>query len=218
MTFTMTESRIRLSAPEAPTLPLAHIPIAHACRWRSQSENDGLRPGVAVFMTQRAYIRCCAHAATDLNNEVGGGLAGKRRADPDTGAQFIVIEAVLPARHVRNGSTYLTFTQDTLVAMHDDLEERYPGKELLGWYHTHPRMGVFLSGYDTWLHDHFFPEPWQVALVIEPHMAVGGFFVRQPDGRLDPRRYFGFYELIPVDRGSVVYWSNLLPEEVVAEK
>jgi proteasome lid subunit RPN8/RPN11 len=214
----MTESRIRLSAPELSTPLQARIPLAHACRWRSQYENDDLRPGVGVFMTQRAYIRCCAHAATDLNNEVGGGLAGKRRVDPDTEMQFIVIEAVLPARHVRNGSTYLTFTQDTLVAMHEDLEERYQGKELLGWYHTHPRMGVFLSGYDTWLHDHFFPESWQVALVIEPHMAVGGFFIRQPGGRLDPRQNFGFYELMPPGRGSVVYWSNLLPEEVVVEK
>ncbi len=208
----MTDSRIRLSAPPVITPRSAHIPFTRARRWRSSFETGAIEPGVAVFMTQRAYVRCCAHAATDMDNEVGGGLVGKWRCDSETGAQFIVIEGVLPALHVRHGSTYLTFTQDTLVAMHDELERRYPGKSLVGWFHTHPRMGVFLSSYDTWLHQHFFPEAWQVALVIEPHSRNGGFFIRQPDDRLDPHRYFGFHELLPFERGSVVQWGNLQPE------
>jgi proteasome lid subunit RPN8/RPN11 len=160
-------------------------------------------------MTQRAYVRCCAHAGSDLNNEVGGALAGKWRADAQTGQPFIVIEAALPARHTRQSGSYVTFTQDSLVALHDDLDERHPGKELVGWYHTHPRMGVFLSGYDVWLHQHFFPNPWQVALVIEPYTSQGGFFIPHSDGRLDPRRYVGFYELSKNGRRTVVAWRNL---------
>ena len=46
-------------------------------------------------------------------------------------------------------------------------------------------MGIFLSSWDTWLHSHFFPEAWQVALVIEPYSKSGGFFIQQPDGALD---------------------------------
>lgn len=204
-----TRSRIRLDPPEAPKPRTGHTPIARAHCWQSQHENGTPRTGVSVFMTQRAYVRCCVHAGSDLNNEVGGGLVGKQRIDTVTGQPFIVIEAALPARHVRHGSSYLTFTQDSLVALHDDLEERYPNKELLGWYHTHPRMGIFLSGYDVFLHEHFFPNPWQVALVIEPHTSLGGFFVREPEGVLDPRRYVGFYELAPQGRVSVVRWNNL---------
>jgi proteasome lid subunit RPN8/RPN11 len=210
-------SRIRLSPPEEAAPYRAHIPTAHARYWRSPFEGNGeigpspapFRPRLSVFMTQRAYVRCCAHAGSDLNNEVGGVLVGKWRADAETGQPFIVIEAVLPARHTRQGSTYVTFTQDSLVALHDDLAERYPGKKLVGWYHTHPRMGVFLSGYDVWLHEHFFPNPWQVALVIEPSASQGGFFVWQPDDQLDPRRYFGFYELAKNGRRSVMCWRNL---------
>jgi proteasome lid subunit RPN8/RPN11 len=183
-------------------------------RWESPYDDGRAQPGVAVFMTQPAYAQCCTHAASDLGNEVGGGLAGKWRTDGRTGEQFIVVEAALPARHTRHGSVFLTFTQDSLVALHNDLEEHYPGKDLLGWYHTHPGMGVFLSGYDLWLHEHFFPEPWQVALVIEPRASSGGFFVRQPDGRLDPRRYCGFYELLQNGAGSVVEWNNLKPADM----
>jgi len=73
-------------------------------------------------------------------------------------------------------------------------------------------MGVFLSHYDTWMHANFFPEPWQVALVIEPHSDIGGFFIRQEDGELDPGRYFGFYEMDGDAAGSVVHWQNMQDE------
>jgi hypothetical protein len=70
-------------------------------------------------------------------------------------------------------------------------------------------MGIFLSHYDTWLHNNFFPEQWQVALVIEPHKKLGGFFIRQPNGGLDPARYFGFHELEGNPNWSIVHWNNL---------
>jgi proteasome lid subunit RPN8/RPN11 len=166
-------------------------------------------PAVSVFITQKAYVRFCAHAGSDLDNEVGGWLLGKWRMDRKSGEQFIVIETVLPAQHTQHGSAFLTFTQESQVALHNLLQEDYPDKELVGWFHTHPRMGVFLSAYDTWLHHNFFPEMWQVALVIEPYSNRGGFFIRQADGSLDPRAYFGFYELISKKKRSVVHWRNL---------
>jgi hypothetical protein len=95
------------------------------------------------------------------------------------------------------------------VDLHDQIEKRFEDERIVGWYHTHPRMGIFLSHYDTWLHRNFFPEPWQVALVVEPYSSLGGFFIRQPDGGLDPTRYFGFYEVDGSDGRSIVHWQNL---------
>ena len=170
-------------------------------------------PILDVFMTQGAFIRACAHAGSDLDNEVGGWMVGQWRSDKVNQQQFIVIEKILPAPHTKHGKAYLTFTQDSQVAMHEELEMRYPGKKVVGWYHTHPRMGIFLSQHDTWLHLNFFPKPWQVALVIEPHSSSGGFFLRGTDGQLDSRQYFGFYELINKRQRSVVHWRNLCPLE-----
>jgi proteasome lid subunit RPN8/RPN11 len=127
----------------------------------------------------------------------------------ENNGQFIVIEHALPARYTRQGSVYLTFTQDSLVDIHDQIDTNYKGEMIVGWYHTHPSMGVFLSHYDTWLHSNFFPEPWQVALVVEPVKSTGGFFVRQKNSLLDPTRYFGFYELDGNYGRSMVYWNNL---------
>jgi proteasome lid subunit RPN8/RPN11 len=186
------------------------MPIQRALRWRTSFETDEPDKTFSIFVTPRAFVRFSAHAGTDLENEVGGWLVGKWRADKDTGQRFIVIEIVLPAQHTRFGSTFLTFTQESQVWLYNQLQEYYPNKELLGWYHTHPGMGVFLSEYDTWLHRNFFPEAYQVALVIEPHSSSGGFFVRGEDGNLNTQGCRGFYELNDDPRRSVVHWHNLI--------
>jgi len=212
----MSGLRIRVSPPEKPMPQTARMPVAHARRWCSPFEGKGLQPVVSVFITQSAYSRVCIHSASESDLEVGGVLVGKRYADADSAEQFVVVKTALPARYTRQGSVYLTFTQDSLVDLHTEIEEHFQGRNIVGWYHTHPRMGVFLSHYDTWLHHHFFPETWQVALVIDPHTAIGGFFIRQANGELDPSRYFGFYELDGNLGQSVVHWRNLQPnsEEV----
>ncbi|MDD2696451.1 MAG: Mov34/MPN/PAD-1 family protein [Anaerolineales bacterium] len=208
----MTESKISLAPPDDLKPRKAHIPFERALRWRARLEDENHLPAVSVFISQRAFVRFCAHAGSDLDNEVGGWLVGKWRADKETGEQFIIVEATLPARHIRHGGTFLTFTQDSQVTLYAEFQERFPNKELVGWYHTHPRMGIFLSEYDTWLHRNFFPEPYQVALVIEPFSSTGGFFIRQRDGTLNPHHYFGFYELNNRGNRSVVHWRNLSPE------
>lgn len=192
----------------------AYIPYKRALRWKSPLETGRESLSVEVFVSQRAYVRFCAHAGSDLENEVGGWLVGKWRADRMIGKQFIVIESVLPAQHVRHGSAFLTFTHESQIALYEAMQQRFPNREVVGWYHTHPRMGIFLSEYDVWIHRNFFPEPYQVALVIEPHSSRGGFFIRQPNGILDTRHYFGFYELNDRKQRSVVHWSNMLPEWV----
>ncbi|MEW6568877.1 MAG: Mov34/MPN/PAD-1 family protein [Chloroflexota bacterium] len=207
------ERRIRFQDERARAPRASHIPLARARRWRAPFEN-GYRPAVQLFVTAKAYVRFCAHAGSDLENEVGGALVGTWRVDRRSGEHFVVVEGVLRAPYTRHGRAHLTFTQDSLVGLHEALEEHYPGKTFVGWYHTHPRMGVFLSGYDSWLHEHFFPDPWQVALVIDPWSAEGGFFARQQDGWLDPRRYFGFLELPSLQGESVVHWRNVTPAPV----
>ena len=69
---------------------------------------------------------------------------------------------------------------------------------------------------DVWLHTHFFPQPWHVALVVEPLAEQAGFF-RYAEGRRDhlhPHNYVGFYELLERDAESVVKWRNLVLEEI----
>lgn len=213
----MATARIRVAPSTNPGPHQASIPVELARRWFSPFEGPGFRPRLAVFVTQAAYGQAVSHAASEGDQEVGGLLAGNWCMDADGARQYILVETALPARFTRQGKVFLTFTQDSLVDLHAEMEERFPDRQIVGWYHTHPGMGVFLSHYDTWLHANFFPEPWQVALVIEPHSDIGGFFVRQENGELDPGRYFGFYEMDGEAAGSVVHWQNM-QDEVTADE
>ena len=208
----MATARIRFASSNNPGPHPASMPVELARRWFSPFEQPGFHPRLAVFVTQAAYGQVVAHAASGADQEVGGLLAGSWCMDADGAGQYILVETALPARFTRQSKVFLTFTQDSLVDLHAEMEEHFPDRQIVGWYHTHPRMGVFLSHYDTWMHANFFPEPWQVALVIEPHSDIGGFFIRQEDGELDPGRYFGFYEMDGDAAGSVVHWQNMQDE------
>jgi len=200
---------IEIAPPESQAPQKSHIPFQHSLRWVSPYEGEQCKSQLAIFMTQNAFIRACAHAGSDIDNEVGGWLVGKRRSDDIRIQEFIVIEKVLPASYTKSGKAYLTFTQESQVEMHAILEKHFPGKEIVGWYHTHPSMGIFLSEQDTWLHKNFFQNSWQVALVIEPVSSTGGFFIPEEDGQLDSKKYFGFYELLTENQQSVVHWNNM---------
>src|SRR3990172_1580472 len=182
----MGEARLHL-LPSEPPRPLAsRIPWGQALRWHSPYEGAGQAAAVAVFLTQKTFVRICAHAGSDLHNEVRGALVGKWRVDAARGGKFVVVEGALPAPYTRHGSSFVTFTQDSLVALHEQLEQRHPGKQMVGWYHTHPGLGLFLSGYDAWLHEHFFPELWQGGLGIGPQARPGGVLARGQGGAPDP--------------------------------
>ncbi|MBN1802445.1 MAG: Mov34/MPN/PAD-1 family protein [Candidatus Lokiarchaeota archaeon] len=46
----------------------------------------------------------------------------------------------------------------------------------VGWWHSHPNFGVFLSPTDVKTHRYFFPEPIFVALVVDPIRDEHEFF------------------------------------------
>ena len=202
--------RIFIAPPVENKPTPAMAPLNPSLRWDPPYEHGEIQPEVTVFLAQPAYANLYIHASSDPENEVGGILVGQWCSNTSDESMFIVIENILRARYTRQSNVHLTFTKDSIVNFHHIVEQRYANKQIVGWYHTHPRMGVFLSNYDTWLHDHFFPEPWQVALVVEPHSCQGGFFIRQKNGVMDSSRYFGFYEMNGRLGRSTIRWNNLI--------
>lgn len=159
---------------------------------------------VRVILGQAAYRQVNQHASAHPDREVGGILLG--RGCRHEGVTYAEIIAALPAPQTVSGPASLTFTEDTWAALSRQQEERFPQLRTVGWYHSHPRMDVFFSGADLFIHENFFRAPWQVALVVEPHRHYGGFFVWR-DGAVRPAG--GFYERFDQERKSIVTWGNL---------
>jgi len=47
---------------------------------------------------------------------------------------------------------------------------------IVGWYHSHPNLGIFLSGTDTQNMKAFHYKPYQIAIVIDPIQNFRGVF------------------------------------------
>ena len=66
---------IRIAPPDTPQ-PLATLkPLEDAQRWDSPFEDDGITPGISVFMNRAAYIRVTVHACSDFS---GSGRRARR--------------------------------------------------------------------------------------------------------------------------------------------
>ena len=112
------------------------------------------------------------HVREDTQHESGGVLVGTYEAA--TGR--IQVKGAIPARKATGSITSLTFTHDSWDEVNEVKDEKYPNDVILGWYHSHPHFGVFLSEYDSFIQKNFFSEAWQIAYVIDPLLGTCGFF------------------------------------------
>jgi len=111
------------------------------------------------------------HVFSDLHHEVGGFLLGNR----GDGGRLRVTGAV-PASAADQRSASVTFTQDDWANVHAEVEARGSGDQIIGWYHSHPGFGIFLSEFDLFIHRNFFSDLGQIAYVVDPHAGREGLF------------------------------------------
>ena len=132
-------------------------------------------------------IRC--HARSSMQTEICGVLIG-HSAENET-----VIDNCIRGEGAVQGGAHVTFTQDTWEHIFQVKDKQYAEKTIVGWYHSHPGFGVFLSEHDTFIHKNFFSAPSQVAWVFDPHSDEEGCFGWK-DGEVVP------VESIMLDRSS----------------
>ncbi len=57
-----------------------------------------------------------------------------------------------------------------------ELRKKHAGSMIVGWYHSHPGYGCFLSSVDLKTHSSCFIEPYHIALVVDPNREDLMFF------------------------------------------
>lgn len=130
-----------------------------------------------IFVARRAHDAIWAHARDTLDEqkEVGGVLVGQVYKDEQ--GPYLEIVAAIVGEHTRNEGTQVTFTHETWDQVNKVKDKEYPKQRIVGWYHTHPRFGIFLSDMDLFIQKNFFSEPWQTAFVLDPVQQTEGFFI-----------------------------------------
>lgn len=110
------------------------------------------------------------HADSEKDKEVGGILVG------EISSEGTRVEAILPALKAEGERANVTFTHDVWNDALGEIDRRFPTLRIVGWYHSHPGFGIFLSNYDEFIHKNFFSEAGMVALVVDPQSNERGWF------------------------------------------
>jgi proteasome lid subunit RPN8/RPN11 len=129
---------------------------------------DQRQPRVTIAGEVLRQIR--QHARSNSKTEVCGVLIGEENGNG------LSITARIPGLNAAQAGTYVTFTQDTWEHIYKIKDKEYPDERIMGWYHSHPGFGVFLSDHDTFIHKNFFSSALQVAWVYDPHSDEEGCF------------------------------------------
>ena len=149
------------------------------------------------------------HARTNTNVELGGVMLGHQFHDKDD-QPFVLVTDCLRAEHYEATKGSFKFTHETWQAISRQRDLYPEGVQMVGWYHTHPDWGVFLSGMDLFICDNFFNRPLDVALVIDPCRDDRGWFQWNFEKPNETQRTKGFFLYASRFRqNELEYFSNL---------
>jgi proteasome lid subunit RPN8/RPN11 len=131
-------------------------------------KSEAAQPAVVIDSDVVRRIR--QHARSCSKTEVCGVLVGRENGKSS------LVEACIAGINAAQAGTHVTFTQDTWQHIYQIKDRDYPDHRIVGWYHSHPGFGVFLSDHDTFIHRNFFSSALQVAWVYDPHSDEEGCF------------------------------------------
>lgn len=138
-----------------------------------------------VFIEQSALEGLYDFLAHDTNREHGGVLIGKPYFDEEVENYFVDIRVAIPAQETEGTPIHLQFTSDAWSFISGVIEENYPDLVVVGWYHSHPGLGVFMSSTDRETQKAFFNHPWSLATVVDPIAKITGWFFDEKCHKLD---------------------------------
>ena len=152
-------------------------PVEEPMIEESISEWDELPDDVAVHCSKALMDQLMDHAVKYRHTEVFGLLLGRAVRTPARKTRTIVLDFLAAERLAASSLTFVEVSAQELIRL-DNVHEASPDKKDLrkvGWFHTHPGHGIFMSSTDRANHA-MYSNPWQVALVLDPIHVAFGFF------------------------------------------
>ena len=163
------EADVHIGLAEDISLPAGVPPVSDACILHGDEPAQGF---TRVIMTPSAIAQVKSHAESNMSVELGGLLLGRVYAHNHH--TFVEVEQAIPAESADKGSVHFTFTADTWSQL-NKASAAFPELTVVGWFHTHPNLGVFFSSDDEVVHATF-PHRWMVGLVVDPLREQVNYF------------------------------------------
>ena len=109
-----------------------------------------------LFLAPEVHRGIQAHAKEDASVEICGVLVGRWGRD-DLGP-FAEVTDYIRCDSASSKFAEVTFTHESWAQINEQMDSKFVDKRIIGWYHSHPDFGIFLSDRDCFIHEHFFPD------------------------------------------------------------
>jgi proteasome lid subunit RPN8/RPN11 len=130
-----------------------------------------------VILPNAVFDEIMRHLKGDCTTERIGMLVGHPCTRPSTEQLLVYVDAALPVDDRYATRTKVSIQKSGWKEVWKDLVLA-PGNRIVGWYHSHPNHGVFLSAVDRTTQSLWFAQEWKVAIVVDPvrgeHQAFTG--------------------------------------------
>lgn len=179
-------SRISFGEPIEPEIPIEELPPASLIL---RDPSGQRRAPFQVYMIQKVYEEIWNHIMQTPNIESGGVLVGHPFGTFDGKTTFVIVSAAIPQHSDNRSVGHFTVAPREIDQARTEIELTYPGLTAVGWYHSHPGHGIFLSGQDMTIVRSIYNTSWNIALVIDPKKEKEGIFVGAEGERLGGHGY-----------------------------
>ncbi len=183
----MDDNNFEIELQEGSTEQNARVQLPVNFLTIGEIENDDVK----VYIKQDVYKALEKYALEDVEHERGTIILGDYCED--LGKTHVVISAYIEAKYTDASASTLTFTHETWDYVNKQHDTIYPNTKIVGWQHTHPNYGIFLSNYDLFIQENFFNMSFQVAYVIDPIQNIRGFF-QWKNGKIEKLKGFYIYD------------------------
>jgi len=161
-----------------------------------------------VRISALALVKMVMHTRSGGNIEVMGLMQGKIDPDDSRGPTLIVMDAfALPVEGTETRVNAQAEAYEYMVEFQSLARDAGRLENVVGWYHSHPGYGCWMSGIDcsTQMLNQQYQEPW-VALVIDPTRTAStgkveiGAFRTYPQGYKPPEEAQNEFESVPLNK------------------
>lgn len=169
-------SDIRFGEPVEPPVPEEKLPPERLLIPTPGYQRRRSDP-FQVYIVKDVLEKVWGHVRKYPRIESGGVLIGHPfREISDPTITFIIIVGAIRQDSTNRSAGHFTVGPREIAAARAIMEQRHPGLVPVGWYHSHPGHGVFLSGQDMQIVRSIYNAEWQVALVLDPYRGESAFF------------------------------------------
>lgn len=155
--------------------------------------DDGLR----IYMEDYAHTYLYQYARSSVNGEKLAVLMGKTMVID--GQNTVFISGVIQARFTEKIKGVETITTQSWKYISEEMEKYFPDLSIVGWMHSRPSFGAFVTSRDEAYHKKVFKNDSQVFFVVDPLDRLDRFYTMNESGAsMRPiRGYFIYYDKNP---------------------